>query len=287
MPSENSIQDVFTLGRHNHLVAIMERPCLLERQQLVVMINAGLVPHVGPFRMHVDLSRALVDQGIASLRFDLSGIGDSQWPINAAVGVEQHLQDMDDLTAWIQQNFPDYSVWVFGSCTGADYAHQVLCHHALFVGGIFLDGYAYPTFGFHARKIADLLKSPSRLIAAIGRRCLQPLTRKKVESHADLNLETQSFTWTLPPKTETEQDYQDWLNRNLFWLNVFSGGAHDYFRYSHQIYDAFPKLALQERCEIIHLPRADHLYTRVLDRKMVIEMIVDWMINRCPEVVKL
>ena len=43
----------------------------------VVFLNAGLIHRVGPNRVYVRMARILAQHGIASLRFDLSGVGDS------------------------------------------------------------------------------------------------------------------------------------------------------------------------------------------------------------------
>ena len=44
---------------------------------MVVLFNAGSVHHVGPNRVYVTLARRLAQMGVACLRFDLQGIGDS------------------------------------------------------------------------------------------------------------------------------------------------------------------------------------------------------------------
>ena len=43
----------------------------------VVLLNAGLISHVGPGRLWVDLARQWARDGIRTLRLDLAGIGDS------------------------------------------------------------------------------------------------------------------------------------------------------------------------------------------------------------------
>jgi alpha-beta hydrolase superfamily lysophospholipase len=43
----------------------------------VYFLNAGVIDHVGPARLWVQLSRSLAKAGLRSVRFDLSGLGDS------------------------------------------------------------------------------------------------------------------------------------------------------------------------------------------------------------------
>ena len=43
----------------------------------VIMLNSGILHHVGACRLHVKLARALAPVGYTVMRFDHSGIGDS------------------------------------------------------------------------------------------------------------------------------------------------------------------------------------------------------------------
>ena len=68
------------MGRHKSLVGIFTESSqspAVTAPPTVVLLNAGIVHRVGPNRMHVLLARALAAAGISSLRFDMSGIGDS------------------------------------------------------------------------------------------------------------------------------------------------------------------------------------------------------------------
>jgi pimeloyl-ACP methyl ester carboxylesterase len=59
------------------LFAICTEPVTPERSMSVVFFNAGILDHVGPSRLWVELSRRWAALGFRSYRFDLSGIGDS------------------------------------------------------------------------------------------------------------------------------------------------------------------------------------------------------------------
>ncbi len=48
------------------------------RAALCVLVNAGMVAKSGPWRLYVEVARRLAHAGVATLRFDLGGIGDSR-----------------------------------------------------------------------------------------------------------------------------------------------------------------------------------------------------------------
>ncbi|HHO68021.1 MAG TPA: alpha/beta hydrolase, partial [Gammaproteobacteria bacterium] len=69
---------VVTFGPERNLVGVLTQPDQVRPDlPVLVFLNAGLLHRVGPYRMHVDLARQLAARGYASLRFDLSGRGDS------------------------------------------------------------------------------------------------------------------------------------------------------------------------------------------------------------------
>jgi pimeloyl-ACP methyl ester carboxylesterase len=87
----------------------------------VVMLNAGAIRRIGPNRLYVQLARTWALRGVASLRVDLSGLGDSegQDPVGSrlysmisvpeAQGAVKALRD--------SRGFP--AVTVMGLCSGA------------------------------------------------------------------------------------------------------------------------------------------------------------------------
>ena len=122
-------EEVLLFGDRNSQRGVWCRPTApapVVHEAAVIFINAGLVHHVGPNRLHVQLARALAAVGVPSLRMDLSGIGDSSvradnLPIFELVRREP-VEAMDALAALGCRRYA-----LVGLCSGAYSAFHVAC----------------------------------------------------------------------------------------------------------------------------------------------------------------
>ena len=71
-------EKVHAFGKHRGLVGVVSQPDSPRDAPAVLLLNAGLVHRVGPYRMHVDLARRLAAAGYLVLRFEQSAIGASE-----------------------------------------------------------------------------------------------------------------------------------------------------------------------------------------------------------------
>lgn len=86
-----------------------------------ICITAGLLHHVGPHRMHVLLARSFAKMGIGTLRFDLSGIGDSSVRADDLPAQEVPVQEINDAIHELEtRGFKRFIL--FGICSGAVHA---------------------------------------------------------------------------------------------------------------------------------------------------------------------
>jgi pimeloyl-ACP methyl ester carboxylesterase len=89
-----------------------------QSKMAAICITAGLLHHVGPHRMHVLLARALKNVGISTLRFDLSGIGDSSVRTDDLPAQEVPVQEIHDAINDLEtRGFKRFIL--FGICSGA------------------------------------------------------------------------------------------------------------------------------------------------------------------------
>lgn len=124
------VETLFKLENERALFGVLTSPAKGVAETIVVFSNAGSGHHAGPNRLHVDAARALAENGVASLRIDLSNLGDSvrvykkdqyhPYPENAA-------EDIDNVLSYFQRSSNYKNIVLCGLCSGA---HNVF-HAAL------------------------------------------------------------------------------------------------------------------------------------------------------------
>ncbi len=133
-------ETAFIFGRQRSLVGVFTEPEEASYGQLaVILLNAGLIHHVGPNRLYVRLARHLAKQGLAVFRFDLSGTGDSgartdHLPFEQGI-IDDARQAMDKLTT-------AYGIKHFifmGHCSGAAQSFVMALEDERVVGAVLIN----------------------------------------------------------------------------------------------------------------------------------------------------
>jgi alpha-beta hydrolase superfamily lysophospholipase len=84
----------------------------------VVLINAGVVHHVGPHRLYVELARRLARMGFVVLRFDHSGIGDSGVREDHLPFDQTSVSEVQDAMEWLSRERGSERFVLLGLCSG-------------------------------------------------------------------------------------------------------------------------------------------------------------------------
>ncbi len=124
-------EEAAQFGPDNRLVGIFcQRAAGERRSQAVVFLNSGGVYHIGWARMFVDMARQLAANGVASLRMDMSGVGDSLSPAGpdrAPLFDRGLTRDVEAAIDWLfSRSIRDVSL--FGACSGAYQAFHAAIH---------------------------------------------------------------------------------------------------------------------------------------------------------------
>jgi pimeloyl-ACP methyl ester carboxylesterase len=223
----------------------------------------------------VSLTRRLNACGYATLRFDLSGLGDSGVDGSPRSRQEQVSADISAAMRLLAAHAGCTRFVLVGLCSGAANAHGAAREHAEVAGAVFLDGYAYRTHGFRMRHyFAKLIHaSPGRLIKAIFRR-IRPRSRVAADP---------LFEVGFPPRREVATDLLAMLGRGLNLFFVFSGGASGYFNHLRQFRECYGAIARHPGIEVRYFDGADHTYVLGADRAMLVDAIAEWMRRKFPD----
>lgn len=144
----NCLETTEVLGDSAHLVATFVTPTPPAPGAppvIALLTNSGVIPRAGPNRMNVRLSQQFAAQGIPSVRFDLSGLGDSGRSRQPLPLMEQWVADCRAVMDEAQARFGCNQFLMVGFCSGAEVAHLVALQDPRMRAALLWDMYAYPT----------------------------------------------------------------------------------------------------------------------------------------------
>lgn len=237
---------------------------------LLVWLNAGFLPHVGPFRLHVKLARQLATQGWASARFDAPGIGDSL-AASSSSPVRALREDLDALQA-----ATGCSEFVIGGiCSAADLAWATAQVDPRVRGIVMLDGMARGARAYRWGQLNLLLRyrSPLRWPGLILK---QLLPRRDATDSAECALRAEDYRDWPAAGSEGEQ-LAALLERDVRLFVRYTGGAADYFLHPAQFAATFGAASRDTRIDFAHWPHCDHLFFDPTDRARLASALHAWL----------
>lgn len=137
----------------------------------MLLLDAGVVHRIGPHRINVKLARRLAAHGVASLRFDFSGIGDGVPAPSRLSFDQQAVAEIGAAITVLGRHAGTGRVLVFGVCTGAVHAFAAARADPRIAGIWMQDGYAFPSATTRLRRyLLPLRHEPGRVARALLRR---------------------------------------------------------------------------------------------------------------------
>jgi len=275
-PREQAVR----LGTQQALVGILTLPVPSDgsADRAVVFLNTGVMHRVGHHRMFVMMARAVARSGYFALRFDFSGIGDSEPRTDGLSPVASCLADIGDVLDWLQQERGIRQVTLVGLCSGAD--HAILYGHGdpRVTALVLIDPTVPATPRYYGHYIRQRLIGPSNWFSVLtGRsfilRSLAEQLRHMLGPARDMHRVTLQNLRFHPI---LEQSYRNSVARGIRLLAAFSQDSTRQ-TYREQILDAFPNLTFGDRLQLEFFRDSDHTFSAREDRARLVELVLAWL----------
>ncbi len=241
-------------------------------------LTAGLLHHVGPTRLHVELARTLSAEGVAGFRFDLSGAGDSETGSLGGYFMDRSVTEIKDAMTYIQTQFGHQHFVLVGLCSGADDALATAQQDDRVSGLVLLNSYAYPAGWFRIHRLIKFYLPRvfvrSKVVNGMKRLLERNQTTQSTEQTALAQLD-EDFRY-IPPREETESALMSLCKASTEMLFVYTGSEHEEYTYEGQLFAMFPSLKGESTVTEKYLSEADHTLILQQDRHRVIAWISQW-----------
>jgi pimeloyl-ACP methyl ester carboxylesterase len=250
------------LSLANGLFAMTTQPDTPTGLPIVVLLNAGLVHRVGPFRLYVPLARTLAAAGFPVVRFDQPGVGDAPNKDDPdEAGVVSRI--FDELAANLYTN--DFIVG--GLCAAADLAWRVGHQDRRVRGLLLLDPVAGGGFWFQLGKLRLFIRrKPSTWFAMIQR-----LFNRRGPANTDFR------DWPAPEDVRGE--FEKFIADDIAVLAIYTGGAAPYFTHARQFGTTFGVAAEDPHVQFEYWPECDHTFMLSADQARLIDTVKRWCVK--------
>jgi pimeloyl-ACP methyl ester carboxylesterase len=267
----------FMFGSHRGLCGIVSEPDARSnpRRQAVVLSNVGMHNRIGPFRIWVELARRLAHQGFHVLRFDLSGMGDSDArPVSLA---DQELLELDmtEALSFVTAKYGIDRFILIGLCSGVPGAHALAARDKRVLGAAFIDGYTYRTTSYYLKRHFLRYFQPQLWVRYFRRRLAQG--RRDSSELIDSPVAPPRFySGAAPPRERFRSEISSMTERKIPLLFIYTGEVQDHFNGRRQFFQMLGPKIPRDRIALHYHAAADHLFQSLSERGDLIRRLSAW-----------
>lgn len=273
---------VVRFGPDKRLIGILTEPRSGGSDRpATLLLNSGLVHRIGASRMHVHMARALAAEGMTSLRFDFSGIGDSEPRRDGLTFEQAAIQEIRDAMDLLATTRRIERFILGGLCSGADMAFYGAQADERVVAIGQLDPFVYRTRYFYVVRYGPRLINPTswrNLLAGrnvIGRR-LRGLRATTSHDAPTPDMIPTPYWRAFPPRDEVAAGLRLLVARGVRMLGIFTIGQPEHYNHAGQYRRAFADVAFGDLLTEVHFPDADHIFTGPAQQARMVETFSTW-----------
>jgi pimeloyl-ACP methyl ester carboxylesterase len=278
-------EKVVTFGEGKGLVGVVTIPTNVRAgAPHVVLINSGILHRVGAHRLYVHFARAFATAGIVTLRFDLSGIGDSERPGGHASSLQDSVaKDIADALAFLCAEYGAEQFVLSGLCSGAFDSFNYALRDPRVIGAALLDmpgpfrnwSYALRHIGvriFRPKSWRTFAKQLPKQLPLVADAVLNAGPVDGGDSRPVVRGVREAV-----PYEQFVLDLDALTARKVKLAFIFTGGVSDYYNHQSQFRRRFPRAAKQPTISVEFLHWTNHTFSTRKAREHVIGLLQDWL----------
>jgi len=237
----------------------------------MVLFNAGLVHRIGPHRINVRLARKLAASGIPSIRFDLSGQGDSGRRAGSTGFEEQVFQDIASAMDALAGKAGVSRFSLFGFCSGGVHSFAVAQREPRIAGVVLYDTYLYPNVLSQLYRYFLSIRDRGFALAVTDwiHRKIAGTDRKAPTGANGMD------SFPTPSRAEFAEVILRLSARGTRVAVIYSGSFAQH-NYDRQFRDTFGRYGFDHHVTCDYFPALGHSTTILTDQQVLIDRIVDW-----------
>jgi pimeloyl-ACP methyl ester carboxylesterase len=243
----------------------------------IVILNSGIIHRVGANRLSVTLARSAAAAGFAAIRFDLSGIGDSEPRGDASTPLEAAMADIKEALDSAVKIAGDGRFILVGLCSGADHSVVYAGTDPRVIGIAILDPSIPRTPGYFVRHYGmRLLRGASWLNVISGRHPeIRALRKRMAGDQGSIKAGGPSLE-SPEVRAFLARSYGNAIKAGVRILAVLTTGSERQHNYAGQLRDAFPTVRFGDRLRTDYFRGVDHTFMSEESRARVTRLIVQW-----------
>lgn len=270
------------IGKPTPLVGVATEPAEFDAgRPAVLILNSGVMHHVGACRLSVKIARAIAERGLLAVRFDYSGIGDSEPRRGAKSFEDVSIGECGEVMDYVEKTWGTGRFILYGLCSGADAAYHAALADERVIGFAQIDAYCYRNWRFHVEHYRPMLFSLSRLKRSLTYRWKNFRGRPEQGSGGPSDqeapyFEIATYTRTFPPREEVAAGLSRLIARGVRNYVVFTG-SEPHYNHEGQYRESFRSLRFGDLLREEYFPKANHIITQREYQGKIVERIADWV----------
>lgn len=273
------------IGKPIPLVGIISEPAEFDPERpAVLLFNSGVMHHIGSCRLSVKLARAFASVGNLAIRFDFSGIGDSEPRRGTQSFEESAPKEAAEVMDYLQRKRGIKKFVLYGLCSGADASYETALADERVIGFAQIDPYCYRTPRYHINYYASRFFVLERWTSSV-RRLVRTITGAgnkrspaEVAGIDEAYFEVPTYVRVFPPREQIATGLQKLVDRGVANCVIVTGSEPEY-NYETQYVDSFKEISFGDLLELKYLAESNHIVTDPRHQHLVVESMSSWLRN--------